>query len=125
MERAIYRAKRKDNGEWIQGYPFCFWGKAYICWGMSNDSPDMIEVDMDTMSQFTGLYDKIGQEIFEDDILAYSDAKLGHVNYHFGCFCVKEPEPSKNNIAIDIIMTENYVEVLGNVYDNPEMIEGK
>ena len=43
--RYLYRAKRTDDGEWVEGYLFGIWERRYILWGMKNDVPDMIEVD--------------------------------------------------------------------------------
>lgn len=65
----LYKAKRKDNGKWIQGYLFCIWEKAYILWGTTNGIPDMVEVDPDTVCERTGLFDKNGLGIFEGDLL--------------------------------------------------------
>ena len=45
MNREIlFKAKRKDNGEWIQGYYYQIWQQGYILWGMINNMPDMVEV---------------------------------------------------------------------------------
>ena len=68
-ERYLYKAKRADNGEWVQGYLFGIWEKRYILWGMTNDIPNMIEVDPSTICQCTGLRDKNDKLIWENDIL--------------------------------------------------------
>ena len=68
-ERYLYKAKRLDNGEWVQGYLFGIWEKRYILWGMTNDIPNMIEVDPSTICQCTGLRDKNDKLIWENDIL--------------------------------------------------------
>ena len=69
MDRYLYKAKRLDNGEWVQGYLFGIWEKRYILWGMTNDIPNMIEVDPTTICQCTGLRDKNDKLIWENDIL--------------------------------------------------------
>ena len=47
----LYKAKRKDNGKWIEGYLFCIWEKAYILWGTTNGIPNMVEVDPETICE--------------------------------------------------------------------------
>ena len=44
-DRYLFKAKRLDNGEWVQGYLFGIWEKRYILLGMINDIPNMVEVD--------------------------------------------------------------------------------
>ena len=51
-EMGLYKAKRKDNGKWIQGYLFCIWEKAYILLGTTNGIPNMEEVDPETVCQY-------------------------------------------------------------------------
>ena len=65
----LYKAKRRDNGKWIQGYLFCIWGKAYILWGTTNGIPNKVEVDPETVCEGTGLVDKNRVQIFEGDIV--------------------------------------------------------
>ncbi len=60
MNREIlFKAKRKDNGEWIQGYYYQIWQQGYICWGMINNMPDMVEVNPNTLCQYTSLHFKM------------------------------------------------------------------
>lgn len=62
-DRYLFKAKRVDNGEWVQGYLYGIWEKGYILWGMTNDVPDMIEVEPSTICQCTGLKDDNGNLI--------------------------------------------------------------
>ena len=83
--RYLYRAKRIDNGEWVEGYLYGIWERRYILWGMTNDVPDMIEVDPSTICQCTGLRDKNGKLIWENDIVDFLGHK-GKVMYECGSF---------------------------------------
>lgn len=140
MSREIlFKAKRKDNGEWVEGQyvyianPLTEDGKPIkhlICNG-TNIFNDLI--DPDTLCQYTGLTDKNGKKIWENDIIsihAYSydepeDDYFGVVTY-----CKKDACWSLNN-------NEKYGEIIcecfgsytteiinhGNIFDNPELLE--
>lgn len=140
MNREIlFKAKRIDNGEWVEGQyvyitnPLTEDGKPIkhlICNG-TNIFNDLI--DPDTLCQYTGLTDKNGKKIWENDIIsvtAYSydepeDDYFGVVTY-----CEKDACWSLNN-------KERYGEIIcecfgsytteiinhGNIFDNPELLE--
>ena len=127
-DRYLYRAKRTDNGEWISGYLYGIWERKYILWGMMNDVPDMKEVDPSTICQCTGLKDKNGKLIWENDILVgYLDdmypenATYAQVIWDKNGFYTKEQY--SDDISLMDEFDEKHFEVCGNIFDNPELLE--
>lgn len=126
--RYLFRGKRKDNGEWIQGYLYGIWERRYILWGMTNDIPNMVEVEPSTICQCTGLRDKNGKLIWEHDILSGhidnefpEDETRERVVWHENGWCTSEPGYDDYE-ELDDFDSENF-EVIGNVFDNPELLE--
>ena len=128
MNREIlFKAKRKDNGEWIQGYYYQIWQQGYILWGMINNMPDMVEVNPNTLCQYTGLTDKNGKKIWENDICDTfeNDSKeilRNVVKFEDGCFKVFK----KHYLSMHLdCYEESDLKVIGNIFDNPELLEVK
>lgn len=133
MNREIlFKAKRKDNGEWVEGDAI----HEPIGMSIRHEKDGMsvrVPVDPDTLCQFTGLTDKNGKRIWENDIIsinAYSydepeDDYFGVVKY-----CEKDAcWVLKNNERFDEIICEcfgSYTTQMinhGNIFDNPELLE--
>ena len=131
----IFKAKRKDNGEWVEGLPgYDIDGKITeleVYKSFCNCQTHVI--DPDTICQYTGLTDKNGKKIWENDIIsinAYSydepeDDYFGVVKY-----CEKDAcWVLKNNERFDEIICEcfgSYTTQMinhGNIFDNPELLE--
>ena len=78
-DRYLFRAKRKNWKQlpkemwWVEGYLYGIWERRYILWGMINDVPNMVEVDPSTICQCTGLKDKNGKLIWENDVVKCVD----------------------------------------------------
>ena len=136
--RYLCKAKRVDNGEWVQGYLYGIWDKRYILWGMTNDVPNMIEVDPSTICQCAGLKDKNGNLIWENDIIKYHFRYL-YAQIRYGAYqnCFDSQKAEHIGFYVDWSERRNYrkdlgywinminAEVVGNIFDNAELLESE
>ena len=124
----LYRGKRIDNGEWIEGFYFV---------QLFRDKPEEVvshkikplggmghEVDPDTIGECTGLKDKYGKLIFEGDALTYG--RYGKVwcenlpvewDERFGGWSTPELHRLSELSGFEC-------EIIGNIHDNPELLKG-
>lgn len=130
-----FRGKRKDNGEWVEGYLLEQNTPEYHCYivisfraEQDNRHTQILECDIyevipETVGQYTGLTDKNAKEIFEEDII---DCSYGMF------FTVKWDEENARFLGFSI-GKERYItyvgrepksEVIGNIHDNPELLKG-
>lgn len=130
VDRYLFRGKRKDNGKWVQGYLYGIWERRYILWGMTNDIPNMVEADPSTVCRCTGRKDKNGKLIYENDIVAYWDT-YSTENGQSEADCIGKVVWDDETISFQVtnrLSAESWevldeCSVLGNVFDNPELLE--
>lgn len=125
QDRFLFRGKQIDNGEWIQGYLYGIWERRYILWGMTNDIPNMVEVDPETVCQCTAMPDKNSKLIFENDIVIKhnDDDKEPYLirwSENYAAWKLAQCGCSMYGF-FDVDFGE--IEVIGNMIDNPELLE--
>ncbi|MDE6493087.1 MAG: YopX family protein [Bacteroidales bacterium] len=124
MKREIkFRGKRLDNGEWVYGF---LADEDYIN-DINSIDLSSIEVDPATVSQYTGLKDCNGKEIYEGDIIKLDlfNHLLFVVDFVEGAFCLKNGDGYYTDINYIQHAGINQAELVGNIHDNPALLEGK
>lgn len=121
--RYLFRAKRIDNGEWIVGdLSHHKTGKVFVK-PLSGSAISTCEVDKDTICQCTGLKDKNGKMIWENDIVQYCDCTVENyvIAWESDKACFEYQQYGCSIMNFDEL-SEVEVEVIGNIFDNPELI---
>ena len=146
MREILFRGKRTDNGEWVEGY-YCNLGgnhprvlKDNIFIGKIGRVLEFKNIDVlpETVGQYTGLTDKNGTKIFEGDIVKCLDTindiefnavvEFGNPNHEYNWgYQLKHISGDMPNLDIlcwvDTEETGAFIEVIGNIHDNPELLE--
>lgn len=128
MRKILFRGKQADNGEWvlsvnlIQKYRN---GMIKVYFPDGIETSYYVEVIPETVGQYTGLTDKNGTKIFEGDILHTpnnSNCTLWYVDYKNTAFCCNQGN-ANYSCVLDEFMQYSYVRIIGNIHDNPELLE--
>lgn len=170
MREILFKAKRLDNGEWVEGHlvtrKYAFNNEvfeahiitdAYEQYGVMNfgttpvlispvDNDCCFRVDHNTICQYTGLTDKNGNKIWENDVLRYSydypdsiwlkakGLSNKDIKYSIGqvfwsdwrgswSVCGKGTSRMTNNDVFTYCRNPNRTEVIGNIFDNTELLK--
>lgn len=140
--RCLYKAKRMDNREWMEGYLIKVNKNFFICEHPYQCMSEYSSVDgqfygfggfkminLSTICQYTGLIDKNSKKIWENDFIRDEEGNIGIVkfgqynNYHIGFF-VEWIEKEMECYRTDLGYWALKGEVAGNIFDNPGLLEG-
>lgn len=143
MREILFRGKRKDTGEWIEGYyakakDYLSEKEMHVIFPLDltlyphSEFSGYYEVDPETVGQYIGYMDKNCKKVFEGDILGYAHPS-GRVDrcaigYEGSSFIYHTPQEYRLDVG-DPIEDSDYGinieirEVIGNIHDNPELLE--
>lgn len=143
MREILFKAKRIDNGEWVEGL---LWKKKYhcnrifiSCFPDKDDYEEVYRIDENTICQYTGLKDKNGRKIWENDVVKkynsngdeWKISKIIWADYSLNMgWCIEDIKSLTEysgrlfKVGFDVNDTEK-CEVIGNIFDNPELLEGR
>lgn len=131
MAREIkFRGKRLDNGEWAYGSLLQEQINGATCECIIIDhiyARERKQIKVGTCGQYTGLQDRNGKEIFEGDIVnvSFGDNVVPlWVLFDCGSWCIREKCDETPHYLASYTSNDNNVVVIGNIHDNPDLLEG-
>lgn len=142
MREILFKAKRIDNGEWVEGY-YTYHrigfeypeGDGKHCIRDTREYPGKLYfIDENTLCQYTGLTDKNGNKIWENDIVKYHFGEdIAVIRYgkyqscfdsqkacHVGFYVNWQKGYMRKDLGYWVEMID--CNVIGNIFDNPELL---
>lgn len=135
MRKILFKAKRVDNGEWVEGY--FVKAKWYldekeiyviiptdVCFFPHCEISEWHEVDSKTICQYTDLKDRNGNKIFEGDVVKCQDVigRIGWHKTHLAYTILANINGNMQYFYIEENLSSD-IEVIGNIFDNPKLVE--
>lgn len=141
MCEILFRGEDVETGAWVKGFYVCLNGNEHRIYSGYAETdcgdyyPDWFKVDPDTVGEFTGLYNAAGQMIFDGDIVKFNEKKYvvqredETPGGSWSCTAYILQEVGVDGglsfeDTIDEYCNEICVEIIGNIHDNPELLEG-
>lgn len=142
MRDILFKAKRISDGQWVEGYLYKQVGvkdRIYFAIEVIDNTVKAYEVDESTICQYTGLADKNGNKIWENDVLkiARTSDSIGEyyyppldypvnvvVKWDLCAWMWETIEKRKHYISFPDAWCHYEAEVIGNIFDNAELLEG-
>lgn len=146
MSDIVFRGKRLDNGEWVEGFYIFDGFSHYICRFYADENAEgtlypveeLFEVLPGSVGQYTGKADKNGKKIFKGDLLKPFDDEIDKmvVEFHHGSFLLclygergymgENGWVEEGNYGVfECEPLSSYgddIEIIGNIHDNPEVL---
>lgn len=138
MREILFRGKRLDNSTWAEGSLSMEYFRECGCVMISPTSDTCYKVEPETVGQFTGLTDKRGKKVFEHDMIRHrfgdeigvirfgqyrnsfgDDEFGGHIGFYVAWIAGTYPQILRKDLGYWMKMEE----VIGNIHDNPELLE--
>lgn len=137
MREILFKAKRIDNGEWVEGYVVRKHGLYFIYSIVNSEScrQNNYEIIPETLCQFTGLCDRYENKIWENDILMahldeFHPEDMTYETVEWGVAGWAAHETSSIDREYGSVDREylnefdlKHFEVVGNIFDNPELLQ--
>ena len=120
----LFRGKSFGTAEWVEGF-YCGGNErktlrpCIFVYRPDRQSYDCQDIIPETVGQFTGMKDKNGRRIFEGDIILPHGYKPEACPVFYEDFCFQ----IDSNICVLCVADEEDIEVIGNIYDNPDLLE--
>ena len=137
-DRYLFKAKRLDNHYWILGFLSVNKTGKYFIRPICGSALSSEEVDKNTICQCTGLKDRNGKLVWENDIIKYHFGEL-YAQIRYGAYqsCFDSKKAEHIGFYVDWSESSNYrkdlgywinmvnAEAVGNIFDNPELLESE
>ena len=131
-DRYLFKSKRLDNNYWILGFLSVNKTGKYFIRPICGSALSSEEVDKNTICQCTGLKDRNGKLIFENDIVAYWDAYSTENGWE-EADCIGKVVFDDKTLSFQVtnrLSAESYevldeCSVIGNIFDNPDLLESE
>ena len=130
MRKILFRAKRKDNGQWVRGLPFAVHATSEVE-GIETWDGERHLIIPETLGQCTGVKDSNGNLVYEGDIIQiFEDVKKmfnisdGAVRWVRGMFCIGYSGQILS--SLDAVASFDGIlrgDVIGNIFDTPDLLE--